>query len=487
MDDSGRMSSTIGGSIARNAIRIAGFSLYWAQLFMVAVSPSALFGNAHFIAGIPFEIPQIAFRCLALVAYIAWISRAKGASPVGAAVAAGAAGPFVSVLLLAAPGNMAAFLGAAALAGFVDTALLLVWLGSFSHAKLGDMALSIASSYAIGSLFCLASAYLGTTAMAAMSLAAPMLSSVLFLVHHRRESRTAQDDVAQDGTCDTLSKMPTADRHMAIALTVYALLFGFFSSASVYGIAQTQGNPLVQSVACVILFAVFAALIRVRTENQGLYDMYRIVPLLFACGFAIVAFGNPAANLLAGILVNLAYDSFEALAYNDFANILKTSRSFSSKPMAQLRLGASVGMLVGWITAPAVFKCLAGTPLGVTGIIVFIGVALSTVVVTFVFTDKHAEGLGFIANQRAAQELSQGQDRRQALIEEYTEVNSLSPRESEVFQYLLTGRTIAYAAEELFISESTARTHVHNIYSKTGTHSRMELLDDFERFTSERS
>lgn len=51
-----------------------------------------------------------------------------------------------------------------------------------------------------------------------------------------------------------------------------------------------------------------------------------------------------------------------------------------------------------------------------------------------------------------------------------------------MLSYLLTGRTIQYIAEKLFIAESTVRTHAHKIYAKTDTHDRMNLLDDFERF-----
>ena len=39
-------------------------------------------------------------------------------------------------------------------------------------------------------------------------------------------------------------------------------------------------------------------------------------------------------------------------------------------------------------------------------------------------------------------------------------------------------------AEELYISPSTAHAHIKRIYAKTGLHSRQEILDYMEKYTS---
>lgn len=53
----------------------------------------------------------------------------------------------------------------------------------------------------------------------------------------------------------------------------------------------------------------------------------------------------------------------------------------------------------------------------------------------------------------------------------------LTERESELLCYLARGRTKAYIAEALFVTENTVRSHVRNIYSKLGVHTRQELID----------
>ena len=52
----------------------------------------------------------------------------------------------------------------------------------------------------------------------------------------------------------------------------------------------------------------------------------------------------------------------------------------------------------------------------------------------------------------------------------------LSARETEVFTFMARGYAPAYIADALVISDSTARTHVKNIYRKLGISSRSELL-----------
>jgi DNA-binding CsgD family transcriptional regulator len=63
--------------------------------------------------------------------------------------------------------------------------------------------------------------------------------------------------------------------------------------------------------------------------------------------------------------------------------------------------------------------------------------------------------------------------------------HGLSRRESEVFFYIGRGYNASYIASALYISDSTARTHLNNIYHKLGVTSRMEILEMFEMFENE--
>ncbi len=60
----------------------------------------------------------------------------------------------------------------------------------------------------------------------------------------------------------------------------------------------------------------------------------------------------------------------------------------------------------------------------------------------------------------------------------------LSKREMEVLSLYAMGFTQKRVAEELFISPSTAHAHIKRIYANTGMHSRQEILDYMEKYTS---
>lgn len=60
----------------------------------------------------------------------------------------------------------------------------------------------------------------------------------------------------------------------------------------------------------------------------------------------------------------------------------------------------------------------------------------------------------------------------------------LSPREEEVLALYALGHTQKKVANELFITESTAHAHIKHIYEMTGMHSRQEILNYLERYTS---
>ena len=59
----------------------------------------------------------------------------------------------------------------------------------------------------------------------------------------------------------------------------------------------------------------------------------------------------------------------------------------------------------------------------------------------------------------------------------------LSPRERDVFDLLVRGRSIDYIAQNLTISFNTSKSHIRHIYVKADVHSRQELIDliDCER------
>lgn len=80
------------------------------------------------------------------------------------------------------------------------------------------------------------------------------------------------------------------------------------------------------------------------------------------------------------------------------------------------------------------------------------------------------EGLSYFQYLKLAKEAFQ------VLLKQHPEMANLSPREMEVFEQLLSDKTLPMVADELCISKSAAHFHCKNIYKKLGISSRRQLL-----------
>ena len=62
------------------------------------------------------------------------------------------------------------------------------------------------------------------------------------------------------------------------------------------------------------------------------------------------------------------------------------------------------------------------------------------------------------------------------LCTEYPELKNLSAREMEIFEQLLSDKTLAAVAEELCITHSAVHFHCKNIYKKLNVSNRRQVL-----------
>ena len=91
-------------------------------------------------------------------------------------------------------------------------------------------------------------------------------------------------------------------------------------------------------------------------------------------------------------------------------------------------------------------------------------------------TDANSENTLGMSALTAGEGPATGDLLRDAAVKE-----TLSAREREVIQLLVGGATNASIARRLFISESTAKAHVHHILKKLGAANRAEAVAKFLR------
>lgn len=67
-----------------------------------------------------------------------------------------------------------------------------------------------------------------------------------------------------------------------------------------------------------------------------------------------------------------------------------------------------------------------------------------------------------------------------ALVDDVAETYQLTPRQIEVFELLIKGKSINEIQTILVIAKGTAKAHLSNIYQKVGVSSKEELLAKFK-------
>lgn len=98
----------------------------------------------------------------------------------------------------------------------------------------------------------------------------------------------------------------------------------------------------------------------------------------------------------------------------------------------------------------------------------------------YVFQDTYPCNESIADMAEASKSLTKNESRPalwQQKIDRVIEQFELTARQQEVFRMLIRGRNAQYIAEKFFISNSTAKAHIHNIYRKLDVHSQQELIN----------
>ena len=468
--------------------RLLGFGFYWAWLFLIGVSPSPIVGDVSF-AGAPFEIWELGFSLAsgaAIVAFARQLSSDGGRKVLLAACFV--VGPLGTVSLLAAEGGLV--IGSAALVALADAATFMLWLCFFGHMRVGETALYMALSYAAGALLCIVIMSLDARMALACAAALPVLSGLAFSLSNRFYTKeTGEPSMfshGQPGGTDGETTFPYMHR-MACALGLYALLFGLMTSVAVCnGFGGGFVGPYIEAPCCLVLGVLLAATFRSQKGARRLYLAYRLIPLLFAVGFAAFLFSDDRTYFVASACVMLAYLTFEITALNDFCNAVKVRGLSLVRVLGFARLAITGGILGGW----SIGYATTFLPLDPTLVAMAVGIVVVVAASTLVFTEKEMFSVQGVADERILSEeaatASRGEGGFAQSLVAFGEIWSVSKREMEVLDLLVKGRNTQYISDQLFIAQGTAKTHIYNIYRKIGIHTKMELLDAFDAFCHER-
>lgn len=257
----------------------------------------------------------------------------------------------------------------------------------------------------------------------------------------------------------------------SVAIAIYGIAFGLAAYLSMFeGFFQSESTMAFASLctAGLIALACYAC-------NKGHLSfgvVQKIVLPILAAGLIPMPFVGQSGQTFCSSLLLISSVLF---SITNYGTLVSYANKYHLAPLYHVsggRIPIQLGMLIGFLAG---FVFLGNNMLSENGLafvslgLVFILVLLSS----FVPYEKDRE------KQKGEPKLSLEnslEDRCAAVRRAF----GLSQREGEVLVLLAKGRNAQHISNALFISEHTAKTHIHHIYRKVGVNSQQSLIDVVE-------
>jgi len=186
---------------------------------------------------------------------------------------------------------------------------------------------------------------------------------------------------------------------------------------------------------------------------------YRLVVPVIAAGLILIPLGTPA------IAVAVILGGFLVFDLTSNSQISETSRRFGIPPLwlgMYARTVSHAGILVGM----GIGRFVSGNDFfSETQLLIAAMLLLWILLLALTYT-MSSDKVRTLQPQQT-----------ECTCHDVAVAYGLSAREEEVLELLVQGRSLPYVQRELYISLSTAKFHVTNIYAKFDVHARQDLLD----------
>lgn len=285
---------------------------------------------------------------------------------------------------------------------------------------------------------------------------------------------------------------------LVVSVSVFSVIAGairgFMALQQPLSVATDQGIIIVFATGCaaVLLFLLVGLLVREFDVSQLYYPI-----IILTC------LGNLFVPLLGGLgviqgeLVSIAYNLFILMVWCLLANVANRTDLSYVCVFGWGRGASAAGTTVGWFAGSSLAPILVENPNNMVAL--SMGMVFVLLVVSMVILNERTIGLAlkktrnaqtnqvmgdFFPNDMALKgslstsDFSEDFPREGAWTKScnaLAERSNLSSRERDVLFLLGKGRTIDFIANELGISFNTAKSHIRNVYTKAGVHSKQEL------------
>jgi DNA-binding CsgD family transcriptional regulator len=274
-----------------------------------------------------------------------------------------------------------------------------------------------------------------------------------------------------------LWKMLFPERALSVGIVGYGCLFSLFGGIAeeIFKEAPQSAFPGVLSAAIFLLLEIaWSAYMIIRTEETKASLAFSPVVPLIAAGCLLMYFLNGLGFYIAFGLFFSGIGFFAVFLWDVLGN---TSQKLHIPAVFTYSWGLlffALGLFLGEVLVLVL-------SFGHLSSIGFLIVVCLVVLVSILGMDSKAASYAnetFDMGGRPSVEETSTEDGFQRIkAEALAHRFKLSPRETEIVRLIIKGRDIPHICEELYIAQSTARTHVKHIYEKTSVSSRQKLID----------
>ncbi|WP_326423888.1 helix-turn-helix transcriptional regulator [Adlercreutzia wanghongyangiae] len=252
-------------------------------------------------------------------------------------------------------------------------------------------------------------------------------------------------------------------RWFLLSALAYGASLGCFRGVLFDGIGD---NPQMGSILFFVGKMVAAmTLIALSAKRGKEFDAglaYRFTLPVTVAALCLLALPAEDKEMLSSFLLGCGFTCFDLGAWILVSDVARRTRLPALRTFALMQCSVQGGMLLG-----AIMSLLA------QGGIVSSSAVLIVVVVSLTAACAAMYGRPSVPALETTDTPSGETD----LVEEFVERFGLTPREGDVLQLLLRGRSRDRIEKELVLSKSTVKTHVRHIYEKVGVKSQQELID----------
>lgn len=397
-----------------------------------------------------------------------------------------------------AAGNILVYAGAVS-SGAGTAGLLLLWAEAYRSIPVDEARkYTIPWSMAVGVLYYLAIGMLPPSLAVLSIVVLPALSAALLLQSNQLQGgleQSSQEDGAKPVHHISLRySLPL--RFIAI-VALYSVPTGLLrSSPGALSFISADGTGETIFAFAALITAVVSVASTLLADRRKVELIYRSIMPLMAAGLLMLPFLTPGQGVVAGACIMSAFILFQMYVWASLSDIATDVAAPSAFVFGVGESGINVGVLAG---------ILFGLLLNSGSPTLFAVTALALVYLFLVFENfKGAEeGTSLLLPVSAykGEQERPGSTRQKMTIAEAAKMDlaslfsavlkdrcesvsrayGLSAREKEVLELLAKGRSLQSIADALGVAYTTVKTHTDHIYTKTGVHSRQELIDLLEQ------